>query len=144
MRPTVPELLAGLERLLTDEVAPYVSSPHAGEVLANVAASLVRLQRLWVELDDHLDWDNQAMERLLDQAEGPVLAHDPALGDRLRELAADRAAPGVALPSDTRAVHNAALRDALAAVIRCLAGPASPALIEEISGHLRAALRRAP
>lgn len=144
MRPTVPELLEGLERLLTDEVGPYVDSPHAREVLANVATSIVRVRRLWLALAAHLDWDNREMERLLAEAVESLTARDPALAAQILAVVAEGSAAGASPSADDRAVRNAALRDALAAVVRCLAGPASPPVIDRIRDHLREALRRAP
>src|SRR5947209_6084227 len=91
VRPSVVELLEGLERLLTEEVGPHVTAPHAREVLQNVVLNLDRLKRQWPALAGYLQWDNREIERLLAATLEPAQAVDPALAARIQEtLAHDR------------------------------------------------------
>ena len=86
MRPSVPEQLEGLARILGETVAPEVAAPYPAEILGSVIMSLNALARVWYAVPSYLNWDIAETEALLAEAR-PHL--DPPLAtDLVVELAA--------------------------------------------------------
>lgn len=57
MRPTVPEQLDGIARILSEVVAPEVGAPYPADVLAGAVGTLRTLAAAHAELPAFLAWD---------------------------------------------------------------------------------------
>ncbi len=90
-RPTCDELLAAVERFLTDQIVPHGDGPQAFH--ARVAANALRIvRRELAHADDHLAREWAGLERLLGpapEAPGPTRnAFGEAVTARTEELCA--------------------------------------------------------
>ncbi len=119
MRPSVPEQLEGLRRILAETIAPEITAPYPAEILGSVMMSLDALARAWYAVPDYLKWDIARTETLLAEAK-PLL--DPALAAEIGTRTSD--------PLDLKALEERQLH--LHALL-CRAMPAiasDPALAE--------------
>jgi hypothetical protein len=81
MRPTVTEQLAGISRILSEIVAPEVTSAYPADILRGAIAALNALGASWVKIPAFLAWDIAATADVL-RAALPLLA--APLADEVR------------------------------------------------------------
>ena len=101
MRPTVTEQLDGIRRVLAEIVAPQVTEPYPGDVLAGVLAALDTLSR-WAEVPSFMRWDAEQASSVLAMIGEPGAAppEDPLDLDALdRHHRARRSALEAAMPA---------------------------------------------
>lgn len=77
MRPTVTEQLDGLRRILSEIIAPEITSPYPAEILGGVIGALDALKSSWPAIPAFLRWDIAATEAVLAAAR-PLVADDLA------------------------------------------------------------------
>jgi hypothetical protein len=133
MRPTFEEQLHGIRRILADVVAPEVTAPYPADMLRGALAALDTLERALPALAPFLEWDNDAMTRLLTRVD----PHHPLV-----------AAPA---QGDVTALNarNEAMRSALAEAVPRMArdaasDEATAALYADLRAHLRERMDRYP
>jgi hypothetical protein len=80
MRPTVPEQLDGIARILEEVVAPELGAPYPADVLAGAVATLRTLAAAHDALPAFLEWDTARTLALLAEA---GVAAEPAPGEPL-------------------------------------------------------------
>ncbi|MDB5397144.1 MAG: hypothetical protein JWM91_4650 [Rhodospirillales bacterium] len=90
MRPTVAEQLEGLSRILSEIVAPEVTSAYPAEILRGAIGALNALGASWVKVPAFLAWDIDATADVLRTAVS--LLADP-LADEVRNALSHPADP---------------------------------------------------
>jgi hypothetical protein len=141
VHPSVTEQLRGVQRTLTQVVAPDLSNPYPAEVLRGVVAALEGLERSWARVLPFLVWDNAETAALLG-AISPVV--DPDLASRITQLC--DVEPGDALDVEAADVRNEALRGLLAEAVPGLAagGATTADAHAAVVAHLRERIDRFP
>jgi hypothetical protein len=86
MRPTVAEQLAGISRILSEVVAPEVTSAYPADILRGAIGALNALGASWTKIPAFLAWDIAATADVL-RAAVPLLAAPLAdqVGDTLSQ-----------------------------------------------------------
>ena len=120
MRPTVSEQIDCLGRILSDVVAPEITSPYPATILQGVIAALTGLSAALPKVPAFLAWDAEATDIVLREA--LLLTVEPLAGEIRSALA------HAADPTDWTALeeHQSRLRELLVQVM--------PAIVAEGSG----------
>jgi hypothetical protein len=140
MRPSVPEQLAGLERILAAVIVPEIGHPYPLDIAGGVGAALGALSAAWYEIPAFHQWDLQVTAALLADAT-PYL--DAALADEVASLRAALAEGPLAL--DALETRHADARALLArAVPTLVASPPAAELCHRLAEHFRARADRFP
>jgi hypothetical protein len=90
MRPTVTEQLAGISRILSEIVAPEVTSAYPADILRGAIGALNALGASWAKIPGFLVWDIAATAHVL-RAAVPLLA--APLADEVRAALSSPADP---------------------------------------------------
>jgi hypothetical protein len=90
MRPTVTEQLAGISRILSEIVAPEVTSAYPADILRGAIGALNALGASWAKIPPFLAWDIAATADVL-RAAVPLLA--APLADEVRAALSSPADP---------------------------------------------------
>ena len=80
MRPSVPEQLAGLSRILREAVAPHLADPYPIDILQGVCGTLDMLAAAAEQVPDFQRWDIEQSAALLG-----ALGSEPHLKGSLEE-----------------------------------------------------------
>lgn len=140
MRPSVPEQLTELGRILADVVAPEVHAPYPADILSGVVGALTALAEAWNAIPAFLEWDAAATAGLLADA---VPRLDPALATEVT-AALTAGDNDCASPEALEARHRQ-LRDLLARVVPAVAGdPDLAPLRDRMVEHFRIRAERFP
>ena len=120
MRPTLDEELAGIRRILAEDVAPAVEAEYPAAQLNQVLIALERLRDRLHRVSPELEAENLSLAEVLSKA-AHVLATNAGGTSIAARIGAELAGPGVTAPSfDAIRTRNQRLRALLAETIAAL------------------------
>ena len=137
MRPTMPEQLRGLRRILELVVAPGVVDEYPQTTLQGVIRALEMLEQRSDDVVPFLAWDNEETAQLLRS----IAERHPDIVSSSLPLSSGNALVGVVALDE----ENERLRGALAEAIPALAGdPSASDAHAAVVAHMRARIARYP